>query len=400
MKENKKIPVGYMDSPVGVIPKDWRINILGKIVEFLDGQRKPIKDSDREKIKGIYPYYGASGIIDYINNYIFDEELILLGEDGANIINRSTPLAFKVVGKIWVNNHAHVLRPITKYVEINYLTEYLESIDYTRFNTGTAQPKLNKEICSKLLILLPPLSEQKKIAEILSTWDDAIEAQNKLVDKLKLRKQALIQQLLTKKKRLKGFDKEWRTIQIRDIAKEVSIKNKNNEQITVLSCTKYKGLVPSLEYFGKRIFAEDVSSYKIVHKGHFAYATNHIEEGSIGYQNLYEKGLISPMYTVFKTELFINDKFFFSLLKSHKLIHHYNSRMEGSIDRRGGLRWDSFSGIKVNIPDNEEQTAIANILSTADKEIEIANAKLDKLREQKKGLMQQLLTGKKRVKLN
>lgn len=101
----------YKDSPLGLIPNDWEVKELGKVVDFIDGKRKPIKDSDRSKIHRIYPYYGASGIIDYINDFIFDEELILLGEDGANIINRSSPLAFRVSGKIWVNNHAHVLKP-------------------------------------------------------------------------------------------------------------------------------------------------------------------------------------------------------------------------------------------------------------------------------------------------
>lgn len=92
------------------IPKDWKLKELGSIVDFLDNSRKPIKDNDRLKIQGNIPYYGASGIVDYINDFLFDEDLILLGEDGENIISRNSRLAFKITGKSWVNNHAHVLR--------------------------------------------------------------------------------------------------------------------------------------------------------------------------------------------------------------------------------------------------------------------------------------------------
>jgi type I restriction enzyme S subunit len=137
-----------------------------------------------------------------------------------------------------------------------------------------------------------------------------------------------------------------------------------------------------------------------VPKNHFAYATNHIEEGSIGYQKTLEEALISPMYTVFKTDKTVNDDFFYKLLKSHSLVYQYQNRMEGSIDRRGGLRWDGFSIIKIKLPSLEEQAAIAQVLQSVDTEISLLKAKAEKLREQKKGLMQQLLTGKVRLNVN
>jgi type I restriction enzyme S subunit len=180
---------------------------------------------------------------------------------------------------------------------------------------------------SKVKITLPPLPEQKAIAQVLSTADAAIHTTEKLIAQKELRKKWLMQQLLTGKKRLKGFSGEWKEIHIRDVAKEVSIRNKSDKQLTVLSCTKYDGLVPSLEYFGRKIFADDVSSYKIVPKNHFAYATNHIEEGSIGYQDILDEALISPMYTVFKTDITVNDDFFYKLLKSHPLVYQYQNRM-------------------------------------------------------------------------
>jgi len=263
---------------------------------------------------------------------------------------------------------------------------------------GGAQKNLNTGWLKNFVIPIPPLPEQKEIAQVLTTADAAIHTTEKLIAQKELRKKWLMQQLLTGKKRLKGFGGEWREIHIRDVAKEVSIRNKSDKQLTVLSCTKYDGLVPSLEYFGRKIFADDVSTYKIVPKNHFAYATNHIEEGSIGYQEILDEALISPMYTVFKTDKTVNDNFFYKLLKSHPLVYQYQNRMEGSIDRRGGLRWDGFSIIKIKLPSYEEQTAIAQVLQAADKEISLLKAKAEKLREQKKGLMQVLLTGKVRLK--
>lgn len=173
---------------------EWSECTLQEVVDFLDGQRKPLESADRAKRQGKYPYYGASGIIDYIDDYIFDEPLLLLGEDGANIINRSFPLCFIATGKYWVNNHAHVMRP-RKGQNIKFICELLESLDYTRYNTGTAQPKLNQEKCRQIALHLPTYEEQCHIAEFLSLVEQkSIHAQTEL-DSLLRTKNALMQQL-------------------------------------------------------------------------------------------------------------------------------------------------------------------------------------------------------------
>ena len=107
---------------------------LGEIVEFLDGRRIPLRKADREKRRGPYPYYGASGIIDYIDDYLFDEDLLLLSEDGANLVNRSTPIAFIASGKYWVNNHAHVLKPLANVVDLYFLAYALADYDVGELN--------------------------------------------------------------------------------------------------------------------------------------------------------------------------------------------------------------------------------------------------------------------------
>jgi type I restriction enzyme S subunit len=194
----------FKHTEAGEIPEDWQQKGLGEVFDFLDGKRVPIKDSDRLKMKGIYPYYGASGIIDYVNDYIFDDDLILLGEDGENILSRNCRLVYRVSGKIWVNNHAHVLKPKSKEYDIDFLTELLESLNYEKYNSGTAQPKLNQQSCSSIILPLPPTrEEQKGIAIILSDMSSEIEALEQERDKCKLLKAGLMQQLLTGRIRLK-----------------------------------------------------------------------------------------------------------------------------------------------------------------------------------------------------
>ncbi len=173
---------------------EWSECTLQEAVDFLDGQRKPLESADRAKRQGKYPYYGASGIIDYIDGYIFDEPLLLLGEDGANIINRSSPLCFIATGKFWVNNHAHVMRPRMGQ-NIKFLCELLESLDYTRYNTGTAQPKLNQEKCRQIVLHLPTYEEQCHIADFLSAVEQKHIHEQKELDSLIKIKTALLQQL-------------------------------------------------------------------------------------------------------------------------------------------------------------------------------------------------------------
>ena len=122
-----ELRAGYKQTDVGSIPAEWEIVPLVDVVDFLDGYRRPVKDSERSKMQGEIPYYGASGVVDYVNDFLFDDDLILLGEDGENILSRNCRLAFKVSGKAWVNNHAHVLKPKAR-ANIDYQVEYLESL--------------------------------------------------------------------------------------------------------------------------------------------------------------------------------------------------------------------------------------------------------------------------------
>ena len=149
---------------------------LGKHIVSHDSKRVPLKESDREKRDGTYPYYGASGIIDYIDDYLFDFESILIGEDGANLISRSTPIAFSVKGKYWVNNHAHVLTT-KKSLGKTFLLFYINSIDLKSYLSGSAQPKLTAKNLNSIKLILPPLTLQQKFASIVEKVEKMKEKQ-------------------------------------------------------------------------------------------------------------------------------------------------------------------------------------------------------------------------------
>ena len=151
----------------------WEIKTLNEISTNLDNKRVPITKSERTS--GVYPYYGASGIVDYVADYIFDEDALLISEDGANLLARSTPIAFPAAGKYWVNNHAHILK-FESMITQRFVELYLESIPLDEYITGAAQPKLNQKALNSIPIPVPPLPEQQRIVAILDEAFAAIAA--------------------------------------------------------------------------------------------------------------------------------------------------------------------------------------------------------------------------------
>ena len=153
-----------------LLTRDTKIEqtTLDKISENCDSQRKPVTSGNR--IKGDYPYYGASGIVDYVNDYIFDGDYLLVSEDGANLVARSTPIAFSISGKNWVNNHAHILK-FKESATRKFVEHYLNSINLEKYISGGAQPKLNQQNLNKIPIPLPPLSVQQRIVNVLDNFD-------------------------------------------------------------------------------------------------------------------------------------------------------------------------------------------------------------------------------------
>ncbi len=194
----EQAPELYHETPIGWIPKGWAVKPLSAVMDFLDGKRIPLKEDDRAKMPGHIPYYGASGIIDYIDKWLFDDDLILLGEDGENIVSRNLPLAFKVTGKCWVNNHAHVLKPKAGH-SVSYWTEQLEWKDYAALTSGSAQPKITQGKLAKMMVMAPSFAEQEAISERTESMGRHIATEKAFLGKLRQVKLGLMLDLLTGK---------------------------------------------------------------------------------------------------------------------------------------------------------------------------------------------------------
>jgi len=183
------------------IPKEWEVVKLGEVVEIHDNKRIPLSEMERSKRKGPYPYCGATGIIDWIDEHIFDGEFILLVEDGGPF-GKFENKAYIMTGKFWVNNHAHVLKVINSKGENRFLLYLLNFLDLNPYIVGSTRKKLNQEHMKRIVIPFPSINEQQKIVEILLTVDKKLEIERKRKEKLERIKKALMDLLLTGKIRV------------------------------------------------------------------------------------------------------------------------------------------------------------------------------------------------------
>ena len=379
---NHHIPSGYKSSPLGPIPEDWEVKRLGEIcTHFKSGNTITSKEISEE---GLYPVYGGNGLRGYSNTYTHEGNYILIGRQGALCGNINY-----VEGKNYISEHAIAVQTNEN---MQWLKYKLENWNLNRFSESSAQPGLSVEKLVRYKLSVPTLKEQNKIAEILSLWDTAIAKQTALIEKLTLRKRGLMQQLLTGKKRLKGFEGGA----FHRLGNYISECNRrNNGCKRVLSVTNTRGFILQEEQFDKIVASNDTSNYKVVRRGEFAYNPSRVNVGSLAMLNEYDEGILSPMYIVFKANENIDKSYLLQCLQSWWFRGHIPAYTQGSV--RDSLSFDGLCSMKFYIPSLEEQKAISGILGQADKEIEFSNKKLAHLLAQKQGLMQVLLTGKKRI---
>lgn len=398
----KNIPVGYKDSPLGIIPMEWEVKRLGEIGTFYGGGT-PSKSID-EYWHGDIPWISSADLIENdiywcnINRFI---TLEAIRNSSTQIIPQNSIL---IVTRVGVGKVA--VAPCDLCVSQDYIclqnsgmnTIFLAYEIMQRMKNivsqiqGTSIKGISINEVKKIQLLLPPLAEQEKIAEILSTWDKAIERQTQLIQKLELRKKGLMQQLLTGKKRLPGFTGEWKKVKAGLIFKSVSIRS--NKQEILLSATQEHGVIPR-DMLESRVTMPtgDLSSFKLVDVGDFVISLRSFE-GGIEYSQY--RGVVSPAYTVLKKALDVDSAFYKAYFKSNDFIQRLSVAVIGIRDGKQ-ISYSDFAYIKIPFPALQEQTAIANILSSSDEEIRLAQDKLAAMKEQKKGLMQVLLTGKRRI---
>lgn len=357
---------------------EWEKKRLEECVDFLDGLRKPIKSEDRKSEQGLYPYYGASGIIDYIDGYIFDGEYILLSEDGANIIDRNYRVAFIAKGKIWVNNHAHVLQPYDGF-DINFLSETLERLNYAVYNTGTTMPKLNQEVCRNINLKIPTTKEQNKIGNLLSLLNERISTQNKIIEDLKKLKSAIIEKLYSE---IQG--KEYSFGQLFDVVNE---RNKQMEYSNILSASQEKGMVNrddlNLDIQFER---SNINTYKIVRKGDYVI---HLRSFQGGFAFSNKLGVCSPAYTILRPNNLLEYGYLSNYFTSQRFIKSLILVTYGIRDGRS-INVDEWLGMKTTIPSKEHQQYIVKAIGSFDRKIESEEAYATHLSKQKQYLLRQM----------
>ena len=336
---------------------------------------------ERESKKGIYPYYGASGIIDYVDEYLLDEETILIAEDGANLLSRSTPLAFIAKGKYWVNNHAHILKP--KNLLFNFWTYFLQSLDYTIYITGSAQPKLSREKLGEVIVLYPSLEEQTQIANFLdhetAKIDSLIEKQQQLIELLKEKRQAVSSHAVTK-----GLDpnvpmkdsgvewlgqvpEQWGATKIKYVAeltpKKSELSNSDSRLCTFIPMEKLK--LGSLVKDEEKQISEVIGGYTYFKDGDLLLAkvTPCFENKNMVVANDLKNGIgfgSSEIY-VLRTNSKVNTQFLYYRLQEDQFIELATGAMTGA----GGLKRvpsEFLNNFEFALPPLSEQITIKEYL--------------------------------------
>ena len=426
---NQHIPSGYKPSPLGIIPEDWEVRKLGEVCAFLRTNtlsRNQLNDmnGDIHNIhygdvlikypsiidvqKQAIPFINSEDYRESMNDFIEDGDIVLADTAEDETVGKACEIANIGSEKILSGLHTMLIRPQKGLFFPCFLGYQVNSVSYRKqlqaLIQGIKVCSLGKQAIANTDFAVPPLPEQQRIVSVLSLWDTAIAKQTALIEKLTLRKRGLMQQLLSGKKRLKGFSGEWKNIKLGNIAERITRKNEEDNR-NVVTISAQRGFVVQTDFFNKSVASETLDNYFLVHKNEFCYNksySNGYPMGAIKRLKSFDKAVVTTLYICFrlKEKLRTNIDFFEQYCESG-LLNKELVKVANEGGRAHGLlnvTPADFFNMHMGIPSIEEQTAIASVLVNADKEIEIHKQKLAAMQEQKKGLMQILLTGKKRIK--
>ena len=402
MTAKNNIPVGYKDSAVGIIPQEWEVKTLCECF-YISAGRDLQKSFYSATPCGTqcYPIFSNwlenGGLYGYTSNPRHKAGCITITGRGMLGVAEYRKIDFDAIVRLLVLSPKFEIvgELIAEYIN-HKKPFYLES---------TGVPQLTAPQITNTPIPVPPMEEQRKIAEILGVWDEAIEKQSRLIERLELRKRALMQRHLTGRTRLPGFNTPWQKVKLGEICKRVTRRNEENNQ-NVMTISAQKGFVSQTDFFNKSVASSTLDNYYLVLKDEFCYNksySNGYPMGAIKRLKEADKAVVTTLYICFSIadgkRLDIN--FFEQFCESGGLnrglmkVANEGGRAHGLLN---ATPTDFFS-LGMLLPILPEQKAIAEVLTTADNEIATHRKKLDALHLQKRGLMQQLLTGKTRVKI-
>lgn len=403
------IPQGYKATALGVIPQEWEVKCIKDFGPVITGSTPPTFDS--ENYGGSYMFVSPADLSED-KKYITTTEKTLTdkGFSQARKIPKGSVLFTCIgstIGKVGIaSQDLATNQQINAVITDGEYLFYVLSLHSDRIRilaNEQAVPIINKSDFERIKLAVPPLGEQRKIAEVLGVWDLAIAKQVQLVERLTQRKRALMQRLLTAKLRLPGFSAPWKKVKLGEICERVTRKNIEDNQ-NVMTISAQRGFVAQTDFFNKSVASETLESYYLVFRDEFCYNksySNGYPMGAIKRLSEANKAVVTSLYICFnvKPETDTNIdylSYYFDnggLNRGLTKIANEGGRAHGLLN----VTPKDFFGLSFEIPSLKEQTAIAEVLTAADREIELAQAKLELYRRQKRGLMQQLLTGKKRV---
>lgn len=404
MQSNNGIAEGYKLTSVGVIPEEWEVNTLGDFVEKIVGGGTPRRDKHEFWEGNIF--WATVKDLSSFNPFFTEETITDLGlkNSSSNLIPKGTLItatrmalgkAVRYEVNVAINQDLKAIFP-KKSLDTKFLFYWFEKNSnlINELGNGSTVKGISLDTLRNIKFFKIPPPEQTAIANCISTWDKAIITTNALITQKALRKKWLMQQLLTGKKRLKGFEKEiWREFYLGDLFSE---RNQTGYPHLQLLSIGQDGVYPQSESDKRDISNQDKSKYKRICPGDIGYNTMRMWQGRSALS--YLEGIVSPAYTILRPNKNTNSTFFAHLFTTPKLINLFFRNSQGLVEDTLNCKYKDFAIIKIHLPDEKEQIAIRNVLQTADKEIQLLKAKLERLKEQKKGLMQVLLTGKKRLK--
>lgn len=408
-----EIPEGYKKAKVGIVPREWKESHLSNYLVVSSEKNQKLKYTKKD----VFSISGELGIvnqIEFLGRSYAGASVAPYGIVYPNdIVYTKSPLKANPYGIIKTNKTGKVGLVSTLYavfhcknnVSPNFVQYYFEldqnlnNYLYPIVNIGAKHDmKISDENSLRGWVVFPSLSEQKKIAEILFTQDKLITLKEKLIEEKKRQKKYLMQQLITGKQRLPGFNRKWRKLLFKECIMEVDNRSSKNNQYPILSVTK-DGIAYQADHFNKQIASDNNVGYKIIRRNQLAFSILNLWMGSVDVLHLCDIGIISPAYKVFECiENYLIPAFAKYFLRSYNVVWLYNINSEtGASVVRKNLNLSALLNEQLTIPSIKEQEAIANILDTADKEISMLQRDLDQEKQKKKALMQLLLTGIVRV---
>ena len=363
-----------------------------------DKERIPLSSSERESKKGKYPYYGAQGIIDHVDEYIFDGEYLLIAEDGENLNSRSQPIANVVLGKFWVNNHAHIVKTNSK-CEIHYLCYLLNNINISGYITGSAQPKLNQYNLNNMVLEIQDYKTQYKISIILKRINDKIKLNEKINKNLEEQIETIYNSFFVyyddfSKEELEECEiglipKDWKLMSLGEVTTKIKEKV-GSDDYKVFSAVNTGNLILSEEYFDKQVYSKNIEKYIVVKQKEFAYNPARINIGSIGRNDFNYDGCVSPVYVAFKVEEGY-ENFMNMYIKSNRFNQWVVTLSSGSV--RQTLNYADFSIIKIAYPPKDLVNKFNKVYDNYYEVINYNNSVISNLENIRDTLLPKLMSG-------